>query len=206
MKKGVGPLPPKKSKRADLRNYSTLFFFIGLNIVLAAVYYAFDFKTIYYDYTQNGTSSAAVSIPNDANTESEERVLVIDPEEIENIVNTEAFTHAVWPGYKGKITDGQKVRNHFAKNLAAVILRSGGVEVRSTYRVHFYYVVRDDGAIQFLSLVGGGKTTPNTPKYLIERAQQLVNIGVPGIKSGTDANGDPITVVYELTIKFIPNE
>ena len=203
-KKNVQPLKPKKNKKKDMRQYSSIFLLIGLNVVLWSFYYAFAYKTIHYKYASNVTTYTAQAIdPNAQENEAEEDpVLSIDPEQIENIVNTEAFTHAVWPGYRGDVSNGPEVRKHFAENLAKVIVNTGGVEVPGTYRVHFYYVVRDDGAIQFLSLVGDGRTTPSTPQYLIRHAQKLVNIGVPGIRPGTDVNGDPITVVYELVIKF----
>ena len=203
-KKNVEPMKPKKNKKKDMREYSSIFFLIGLNIVLWSFYYAFAYKTIHYKEALSSTVYNAQAIdPNAQSEEAEaESILSIDPEQIENIVNTEAFTHAVWPGYKGDVSDGARVRRHFSENLAKVIVSAGGVEVPATYKVHFYYVVRDDGAIQFLSLVGDGRTTPNTPRYLIKHAQKLVNIGVPGIRPGTDVNGDPITVVYELVIKF----
>ncbi len=198
---------PKKSKKADMRKYSPLFFFIGLNLLLVATYYAFDFKTFFYPDSSNSSGTEQVISAPDSDTEdTEEKVLVINPEQIENIVNTEAFTHAVWPGYKGDVSDGRKVRRHFADNLASIIVKSGGEEVYQVYKVHFYYIVRDDGGIQFLSLVGNGITTPDTPGYIIKKAQKLVNIGVPGINPGTDVNGDPITVVYELVVVFKPGE
>ena len=196
---------PKKSKKADLRRWSPVFFFLGLNLVLIALYYAFSYTT--YEYLGEENSSSASVQPvhtSDDSSSAEEKILSINPEQIENIVNTEAVTHAVWPGYKGSITDGPKVRKHFADNLARIIINGGGVNVDREYRVHFYYVVRDDGAIQFLSLVGNGVTTPNVPRFVIKKAQSIVNIGVPGIKPGTDVNGEPITVVYELVIRFKP--
>ena len=200
-------MEPKKTKKADLRNYSFIFLLVGLNAALWSFYIAFAHQTITLNYASvmSGTASHEAPVLQAAD-ESEERILVIKPEDIENIVNTEAFTHAVWPGYRGSVSDGPAVRKHFADNLAKTIINAGGVEVNGTYRVHFYYIVRDDGGIQFLSLVGGGKTTEGTPKYIIRRAQDLVNIGVPGIKPGTDANGEPITVVYEILIKFTPGQ
>lgn len=202
-KKHVEPMKPKKNKKYDLREYSSIFLLIGLNLVVWGFYYAFAYKTIHPPINSSTSGTLVQTAPNlEAAEQSEERVLVIKPEDIENIVNTEAFTHAIWPGYKGSVADGPSVRKHFADNLAKTIISAGGVEVNGTYRVHFYYVVRDDGGIQFLSLVGGGKTTEGTPQYIIRRAQDLVNIGVPGIKPGTDANGEPITVVYEILIKF----
>ncbi len=203
VKKGVGPLPPKKSKRADLRRWSFVFFLIGLNAMVGASWYALDLKTYFYpDANSSGEVVEVAAAPESTQSEEEEKILSIDPEQLENIVNTEAYTHAVWPGYKGDVSDGPAVRRHFADQLASVIIKTGGVDVSGTYRVHFYYVVRDDGGIQFLSLVRGGRTTDGVPRHLIKHSQKLVNIGVPGIKPGTDANGDPITVVYEIVIKF----
>lgn len=198
---------PKKYKKYDLRRYSTIFLLIGLNLTIWGAYTALNYKTWFYPEVSDGTTTTTVSQDAKApEAETEEQpVLSINPEQIENLVNTEAYTHAVWPGYKGDISDGAAVRKHFAQNLASVIISSGGVEVNNTYRVHFYYVVRDDGGIQFLSLVGNGVTTESTPLYIIRHAQKLVNIGVPGIKPGTDVNGEPITVVYELVIKFTPS-
>ncbi len=197
---------PKKSKRADLRNYTTVLTVWALNLVLFGTLSAFEYKTWFYPEASNSTStSTSVVVPDSVDSDSDEvPILSIDPEQIENLVNTEAFTHAIWPGYKGDKKDGNKVRNHFSQNLAEIIVNSGGVEVNSVYKVHFYYVVRDDGGIQFLSLVSNGRTTENTPLYIIRHAQKLVNIGVPGISPGTDINGDPITVVYELVIVFKP--
>ena len=175
--------------------------------MLTAAYYGFTYTT--YEYLEKSTSASSgvpITPPSSDDSESEEKVLSIDPEQIEDIVNTEAFTHAVWPGYKGQISNGAAVRKHFASNLASVITSGSGVNVNRDYRVHFYYVVRDDGIIQFLSLVGNGVTTPNTPLFVIKRAQEIVNIGVPGIRPGTDVNGEPITVVYELVIRFKPSE
>ena len=175
--------------------------------MIGLAFYSLGYKTFFYPEqvvngaTMTGTQSAVAG----ESEESDTAVLKLDAEQIENIVNTEAFTHAVWPGYRGEITDGRAVRKHFSENLAKYIVNAGGVEVITEHVVHFYYIVRDDGGIQFLALVNDGRTTDDVPLYIIEHAQSLVNIGVPGIKPGTDVNGDPITVVYELVIRFKPN-
>lgn len=197
---------PKKSKKADMRRYSFIFFLIGLNITVWSAFYALDLKTIYFN-DSDATGTEEVLVVNGKNGEvsdDEFKVKIINPEEIENLVNTIAYTHAVWPGYKGDITDGRKVRKHFSKNLAKVIINSGGVETYSTNKVHFYYVVRKDGAIQFLAIVEGGKTTKGIPVKYIKHVQKTMSIGIPGIQAGTDEKGESITVVYELVIIFTP--
>ena len=205
-KKNVPPRLPKKSKKADLGRYSTLFFWIGMVIVLSAVNYVMDFKTFYYDATEGSGNNSSLVVPQQEQSESDESVLQLDPEQLDNIQNAIAYTHAVWPGYKGDISDGDKVRKHFANNLASVVVKAGGVSVPRAYRVHFYYVVRDDGGIQFLALVNGGKTSKDLPMYILKHTQKILNIGVPGIQPGTNETGEPITVIYELLIKFISND
>ena len=196
---------PKKHPKKDLRKYSSLFFWLGLTGILGLVYYGFTYTT-WEEVANNtaGTSTTviAASATSTSTSDEDDNILSIDPEQIENIVNTEALTHAVWPGFRGNINDGNAVRNHFAKNLGDYIIRTGQVPIEGEYKVHFYYVVTDEGNIQFLSLVTGGRTSDRVPRELIREAQRLVNIGVPGIIPGTDANGDPITVIYEMLITF----
>lgn len=208
-KKKVEKLKPKKYPKKDMRRWSSVFFLIGLNSMIGLSLYTLGYKTFIYpmDSNSSGTASTTQTPPPPSSDSEEQSVLRLDAEQIENIVNTEAYTHAVWPGFKGKVTDGDAVRKHFSQNLAKIIVGSGGgFNAQGTHKVHFYYVVRDDGGIQFLALVNNGRTTENVPKHLIDYTQKLVNIGVPGIKPGTDVNGDPITVVYELVIVFKPGQ
>ena len=194
----------KKNPKKDLRPWSFLFFIIGLASMTWLADYALDFKTI-YGLDSNSSQVATTEVASGKNTEEAEdefRVLQINPEEIENLVNTIAYTHAVWPGYKGDITDGKAVRKHFSQNLAKIIVNSRVDELYKDYKIHFYYVVRDDGVIQYLAIVDKGRTSPDLPVYLIKNTQRIMSIGVPGVKPGTDDKGDPITVVYELLINF----
>lgn len=196
----------KKTKRADIRRWSPIFFLIGLNIMVWSAAYALDFKTLFYNELNKNEVVAANELGGKNQDESDEifKVQTIDAEDIENLVNTIAYTHAVWPGYKGDITNGREVRKHFSKNLATVIIKSGGLEIINPVRVHFYYVVRDDGGIQFLALKEGGKSSKNLNERYIKKVQEVMSIGIPGIKAGTDDKGEPITVVYELLITFVP--
>ena len=150
MKRGVPKMQPKKSKKADLRRWSFIFFLIGLNATVWSAWYALDFKTIYFNEINNSGTETVVAASGSNNSQPEEefKVLKIDAQEIENLVNTIAYTHAVWPGYKGDVHDGAAVRKHFSQNLAGVIINSGGIETNIETVVHFYYVVRDDGIIQ----------------------------------------------------------
>ena len=196
--------PTKKNPNKDLRPWSFLFFIIGLASMTWLADYALDFKTI-YGLESNKTETTQVVATSGSNTdeaEEEFRVLQIDAEEIENLVNTIAYTHAVWPGYKGDVLDGPAVRKHFSENLAKIIVNSRVDELYKNYKIHFYYVVRDDGIIQYLAIVDGGRTSPDLPVYLIKNTQRIMGIGVPGVKPGTDDKGNPITVVYELVINF----
>ena len=194
----------KKNPKKDLRPWSFLFFIIGLASMTWLADYALDFKTI-YGLDSNSSQVATTEVASGRNTEEAEdefKVLQINPEEIENLVNTIAYTHAVWPGYKGDITDGKAVRKHFSQNLAKIIVNSRVDELYKDYKIHFYYVVRDDGVIQYLAIVDKGRTSPDLPVYLIKNTQRIMSIGVPGVKPGTDDKGNPITVVYELVINF----
>ena len=211
VKRNVPKQMPKKTPRADLRRYSSLFFLIGLNITVWAAFYALDFKTFFYPDATNGGLNSANVVQQDADNaetgEDDFKVLQIDAEELDNLVNTIAYTHAVWPGYKGDLNDGVAVRKHFSNNLAKYIINNGRTgELYESYKIHFYYVVRDDGNIQYLAIRQGGKTSKEFPKYLVKSVQKLMNIGVPGIIAGTDEKGEPITVVYELVITFTPAE
>lgn len=200
------PRQPKKSKKADIRRYSFIFFLIGLNITVWSAWFAFDFKSIYLNESNKANTSVVTNDNSVNNSEAEDefKVVQIDPEELETLVNTIAYTHAVWPGYKGDVLDGFSVRKHFSQNLAKIIVNNGGIETYKEVKVHFYYVVRDDGAIQYLSLVQGGRTTEDLEVRYIKHVQKVMSIGIPGIKPGTDDKGEPITVVYELLITFTP--
>lgn len=206
VKKNVPKRLPKKSKKADLRRWSGVFFWLGLSITTWAAYFAFIHKNItYHDVV--GTSQVVtteISGDNTDTAEEEFKVLKIDAAELDNIINTIAYTHAVWPGYKGDLTDGKKVRKHFSENLAKIIVNSGGIETYKTQKIHFYYVVRDDGNIQYLGIVDGGVTSKDLEVRYIKHTQRIMGIGVPGIKPGKNEYGEPITVVYELVIKFTP--
>ena len=196
--------PTKKNPKKDLRKWSFVFFLIGLAYMVWLADYALDFKTIYLNETnQTGTTQTVASTGSNTDEAEEEfKVLQIDAEEIENLVNTIAYTHAIWPGFKGDVFDGTAVRKHFSQNLAKIIINSSVSELQNDYKIHFYYVVRDDGAIQYLAIVDGGKTSKDLPVYLVKETQKIMGIGVPGIKPGTDDKGNPITVVYELLINF----
>ena len=194
----------KKNPKKDLRKWSFVFFLFGLTSMVWLADYALDLKTIYLNESNEGETAQVIATSGSNNDEAEEefRVLQIDAEEIENLVNTIAYTHAVWPGYKGDVHDGTAVRKHFSQNLAKIIINSNVEQLDKDYQIHFYYVVRDDGAIQYLAIVDGGRTSKDLPVYLVKSTQRIMGIGVPGIKAGTDDKGEPITVVYELLIKF----
>ena len=194
----------KKNPKKDLRRWSFVFFLIGLASMVWLADYALDFKTIYLNETnQTGTSQVVASTGSNTDEAEEEfKVLQIDAEEIENLVNTIAYTHAVWPGFKGDVLDGTAVRKHFSENLAKIIINSSVSELQKDYKIHFYYVVVDNGNIQYLAIVDKGRTSPDLPVYLVKETQRIMGIGVPGIKPGTDDKGNPITVVYELLINF----
>ena len=205
VKKGAPKVQPKKNPSKDLRKWSFIFFLIGLNITAWGAFYALDMKTFFYpESNSSGTAVVTtVSGQNSEEAEDEFKVLKIDAEDLENLVNTIAYTHAVWPGYKGDITDGGAVRKHFSENLAKVIINNGGIDTGGrVWKVHFYYVVRDDGTIQYLAIVDGGRTSENLPVEYIKHVQRTMSIGIPGIKAGTDDKGEPITVVYQLVISF----
>ena len=94
---------------------------------------------------------------------------------------------------------------HFHENLAKIIIANAkGYEIFNEYVIHFYYAVRKDGGIQYYAIVKGGKTSKNLPTHLVKVAQQTLNIGIPGIIPAKNANGDPITVVHQLVIRFKP--
>ena len=194
----------KKNPKKDLRKWSFVFFLIGLASMVWLADYALDFKTIYLNETnQTGTTQVVASTGSNTDEAEEEfKVLQIDAEEIENLVNTIAYTHAVWPGFKGDVLDGTAVRKHFSENLAKIIINSSVSELQKDYKIHFYYVVVDNGNIQYLAIVDKGRTSPDLPVYLVKETQRIMGIGVPGIKPGTDDKGNPITVVYELLINF----
>ena len=194
----------KKNPKKDLRQWSFVFFLIGLASMVWLADYALDFKTIYLNETGKTGSTQVVASSGSNTDEAEEefKVLQIDAEEIENLVNTIAYTHAVWPGFKGDVLDGAAVRKHFSENLAKIIINSSVEQLDKDYKIHFYYVVRDDGVIQYLAIVDGGRTSKDLPVYLVKSTQRIMGIGVPGIKPGTDDKGDPITVVYQLVISF----
>ena len=197
-----------KPSTRDRDYLSTPLFLFALAGLLFGSLKALGYKTwTYADVNGSNTNTTTVvSGQNTQENEEEEQVLKIDPEQLEKIVNTIAYTHAVWPGYKGDLNDGFAVRKYFSENLARVIInnsRNFG-DVDRVYKVHFYYVVRDDGAIQFLSLVNGGRTSEDVPLHLIKNAQNTMSIGIPGIQPGTDDKGDPITVIYQLVISYTP--
>lgn len=199
----------KKNPKADIRNWSSVFFtfaLAGLTWGSVELLGLTEYTPI-VDNSSTGVTTTVVP-PNTADTSAgDEKILVITPEELQNIQNTIAYTHAVWPGYRGDVSDGRAVRKHFSQNLGKVILQNArgfNVEDGRTYKVHFYYVVRKDGAIQYLAIVKGGRTTPNVPIELIKNAQTTMSIGIPGITPGTNSAGEPITVVYELAIVYKP--
>ena len=199
----------KKNKKADLTRWSNLFFTFALAGLTWGSVELLGF-TEYSPIVDNSSTvvSTTVVTPNTTDTDAgNEQILVITPEELQNIQNTVAYTHAVWPGYRGDVSDGRAVRKHFSQNLGKVILQNArGFNIGDgrTYKVHFYYVVRKDGAIQYLAIVKGGRTTPNVPIALIKNAQTTMSIGIPGITPGTNSAGEPITVVYELAIVYKP--
>ena len=198
---------PKKNPKKDMRRYSTVFFLIGLNLMLGLAYYGFTYTTWMYPETSNGTTTTTTTTQSATSTitTEEQPILQIDPEAIEEAVNTEAYTHAIWPGFKGDKNDGLAVRKHFQKNLGQYIINNGTVPIDGVYTIHFYYVVTDDGRILYYGIVKDGRTSPKIPKVIVQETQQLISIGVPGIISGTDVNGDNITVIYEMVITFKTN-
>lgn len=204
VKKNAPKVQLKKNPKKDLRQWSPLFFLFGLASMIWLAVYAFGLKDITYaDMNGSGTEVVAVSGQNTQEVDDEFQVVTVDPEDLENLVNTIAYTHAVWPGYKGDITDGARVRKHFSENLAKVIINNGGINTDGQeWKVHFYYVVRDDGNIQYLALNREGRTSKNIPTLYIKHVQRTMSIGIPGIEPGTDDKGNPITVVYELLITF----
>ena len=205
VKKNAPKVQPKKNPNKDMRQYSFIFFLIGLISMIGLADYALNFKTFLYPEVVEVSTTEDVAMTGGEVKEEEDefKVLQIEQEEIENLVNTIAYTHAQWPGYKGDPTDGKAVRKHFSNNLANYIIKYGRPgEILKEYKIHFYYVVRDDGNIQFLAVREGGLTSEDLPVRLVESTSKLMNIGVPGITAGTDDKGEPITVIYELLITF----
>ncbi len=198
-----------KPSMSYLNPWSKVFFTVALaGLVWGSVQLLGLTEYEYFDKNAGSGTEVAVNDPNTQNQDpAEEQIKTIDPEDLQNIQNTIAFTHAIWPGYKGDIYDGGAVRKHFSQNLAKIIVQNGGSfesELGKSYRIHFYYVVRKDGAIQYLAIVKKGKSSSDLPVYLVKHTQKTMSIGIPGIEPGTNSAGEPITVVYELLIKFTP--
>ena len=162
-----------------------------------------------YDYITSGatstTSSSTSTSSESGEVEDEFVVIQVSEEQLLEQINTIAYQDAIWPGYKGDKLDGDAVSKHFHENLAKIIIANAkGYEIFNEYVIHFYYAVRKDGGIQYYAIVKGGKTSKNLPTHLVKVAQQTLNIGIPGIIPAKNANGDPITVVHQLVIRFKP--
>ena len=193
---------PKKSKKADLRRYSTLFFLIGYNLMAGLAYIALEHKTIFPADT-NGKGSKTTTVvhtPKGTDPDKPFKILKIDPKQLETLINAEALTHAIWPGYKGDPKDGRAVRKHFQQQLANYIVKTKlSSTLEREYRIQIYYVVRDDGSVQFLGLKKG-----EAPAHILKGISDLMAFA-GGIKPGTGRDGKPITVVYELALRLTPS-
>ena len=203
LKKGVGPLPPKKNPKKDLRRYSSIFFLIGLSMVVWGFYYAFEYKT-YEDSTNGSSGSASDSVvvspnPNEGG-DGTINILSLELEQIENLANTIAGQNAVWPGYRGDQKDHQAVQAHFGEQFAKFI-NSGIIPVNDYWygkSVAFAYAVSDTGVIQFVSKIPGG-TLQSTTAYV------AVKEGISGkvlVQPAQDESGENIHMIYYIRVKF----
>lgn len=196
-----------KPSVASLAPWSKVFFLAAL---AALVYGSAELLGLTkYEYIYNTASTASVGTNNNANgpVDSEEfRVIQVSEEQLLEQINAIAYQDAIWPGYRGDKLDGRAVSKHFHQNLAEVIINNAkSHEIYKEHVIHFYYAVRSDGAIQYYSIVKGGRTSPNLPVELVKVTQQTMNIGIPGITPAENSKGEPITVVHEMVIRFKPS-
>ena len=203
VKKNVAPRQPKKSKSADLRNYSSLFFWIGLSTVLAGTYFAFIHKSFTYpeDPQTATTTTVVVSIPNSGEEEDPSTVTILnlDVEEIEGLANTIAGRNAIWPGYKGDPNNHRAVQQHFAEQFAKFI-NSGIIRVQPDWdgsTVAFAYAVSETGVIQFVGKIDGGSAPL--------RVYAVVADGIGGkiqVIPAQDESGENIIMLYKIKVRF----
>ena len=204
LKKGVAPLPPKKSKKADLRRYSSLFLSIGLASMIWLAFYGLTHKT--YDYhtsNSNTTSSTIVVTSPQSPVDGDEgviNILSLSVEQIEGLANTIAGQNAIWPGYKGDPKDHRAVQRHFNENFAKLI-NSGIINVQPEWSgksVAFAYAVDNNGVITFVGKIPGGNLKDNS-------AYVTVKLGIDGsiiVTPAQDEGGENIIMLYYIKVRF----
>ncbi len=203
----VGPLPPKKWDKRDIRKYTTPVLAWSLVLMLWFSNKALNFTEYYDDASgQGGNSTEVAAAATQNSAESEESKFVIKNftvEQIENLANTIAGQNAIWPGYKGDPQDHRAAQRHFNQKFAEFI-NSGIINVQPHWAgksVAFAYAVTSDGIVVFVGAIPGGTITPDQDPD----AYQDVSEGISGrvaVTPAQDQAGENIIMVYRIKVKF----
>ena len=204
----VGPLPPKKWEKHDIRKYTIPVLAWSLALMVFAANKALNFTEYDYGIDNNGGSSTTVvaaASPNSGETESESKFIVqqFTVEQIENLANTIAGQNAIWPGYKGDPKDNRGVQRHFNENFAKFI-NGGHINVQpywSGRSVAFAYAVTDEGVLVFVGAIPGGSLTAEDNPDVYKD----VSDGISGkiiVTPAQDEGGENIIMLYRIKVTF----
>ena len=197
---------PKKSKKADMRNWSGVFFTFALAALVWGSVELLNLTKydIIYSNSSSGTSTTVVQ-PTEGNESGDDKIniLSLEVEQIEALANTIAGQNAIWPGYKGDPTDHRAVQRHFAENYAKYI-NSGIIQVEEDWAgqsIAFAYAVTADGVVTFVGAIPGGsiKVTDRPDIY------QKVSVGISGkvlVTPAQDESGENIIMLYYIKVRF----
>ena len=195
---------PKKSKKADMRQYSSIFFTLALSGLIWAAYYGLIHKTyVFSTSNSSGTpdDSVVVSQPNSVTGEGETiNILSLSVEQIEGLANTIAGQNAIWPGYKGDPKDHRAVQRHFNQQFAKFI-NSGIISVQPEWQgrsVAFAYAVSNDGIITFVGKIPGGTIQDD---YVYVDVMEGIS-GKMLVTPAQDEGGENIIMLYYIKVKF----
>ena len=194
---------PKKSKKADMRQYTTLFFTLALSGLIWAAYYGLIHKTYVYSTSNTNTASTTIVVATPNSQVGEDgtiNILSLSVEQIEGLANTIAGQNAIWHGYKGDPQDHRAVQRHFNEQFANFI-NSGIINVQPEWQgksVAFAYAVDANGIITFVGMIPGGSITK--PAIYAD-----VSEGISGkmrVTPAQDEAGEPIIMLYYIKVRF----